>query len=894
MWGEIVSPENSPGKEVKQIGKYEVVDVLGRGGMGVVYRAIDKQIGREVAIKTLTQGFMGDAGMLARFYEEGRRTGRLKHPNIVTVYDLGDDNGTPYIVMECVDGSPLDKLMRSGAQLSLADRLGILEEVCSALGYAHKNNVIHRDVKPANIFVQPDGSAKLLDFGIARLEKREQDISLTRTGHLIGTVPYMAPERLRNEPVDGRSDIFAAGVVLYQLVTGHLPFSGADNVLMQKIMSEPHPRLSSFRQDLPASLEAIVDRSLAKSPDDRYPTAEEMAADLIAVVGELRQEQVQELLPEAQRLMEAEEFTRARGVLHQLLKIDSKHSEARALLGKIQQHFTQRQREEKIQQIRQQAEDALSHNRYDQSLSVLESGLELDASNPELVKLREKAQKEKEKSERINGFMLEAESARRKGDFKSAIAAAQKALKVDKSNPKIVALSNILSREFEQAQRQAKAKSLLDAARGEIGMRHFDDAIALLKQVEEVDPTNPELPLLLGDANTGLEQVKRREAITRLEEQVAQATTHEQLKEVAKAIQEAMSAMPSESTLYRLNSQVERQLREHENRVLVDETVQACRNLRPREALELVRKARRQMPGEERLLSLEKLLTDRVRQQSVEERRDEYLSRAREALAAGQYSEAVRVLELCQAEGIATGEILSLLDFARAEELEHQRQERLRSKLDHAQALIGEAAFDEGIDYLEAALRQGDDTALHLLLDQAAAGRDSLRQQIEAALAAAVTLVQAGKHDEALELLRSKPPAILRSPRVQSAQAALEEERQQALFRTLGRAYAALEADLPASEAVLRRAAAAGGRAPLFRSMESAFRVRERRFADRVVAEAVRSAKVALRDHNREAAGNALQGVSSMVDFASTEVRSEWQTAQRKALQTTLVARWRG
>jgi len=155
------SPEGRQDGQITRIGKYEVIDVLGRGGMGVVYRGIDKAIGREVAIKTLTGGFLSDPTMLARFYEEGRRTGRLKHPNIVTVYDLGDDNGTPYIVMECVEGDPLDKLIRSGAPLSMADRLGILEEVCSALGYAHRNNVIHRDVKPANIFVQPDGTAKL-------------------------------------------------------------------------------------------------------------------------------------------------------------------------------------------------------------------------------------------------------------------------------------------------------------------------------------------------------------------------------------------------------------------------------------------------------------------------------------------------------------------------------------------------------------------------------------------------------------------------------------------------------------------------------------------------------------------------------------------------------------
>ena len=391
----------------------------------------------------------------------------------------------------------------------------------------------------------------------------------------------MAPERLRNETLDGRSDIFAAGVVLFQLVTGQLPFSGADNVLMNKILNEPHPRLASLRQGLPASLEMIVDRALAKSPDERYPTAEEMAADLSTVILEFGQEQAVELLAEARRVMEAGDLTRARTVLHQLQKIDPKHAEAKEMLAAIQRQLTQRQREEKIQQIRLQAEDAISHNRFDQSLSMLESGLELDAANPELVKLRERAQKEKDKQDKINELVQQAETARRKGDFKAAIAAAQKALKVDKTNPRIVALSNALTKEAEQAERHAQAKALLDSARNEISARHFEDAIVYLKLVEEVDPTNPELPLLLGDANSGLEQSRRRETISKLEEEVAQATSYEQLQQAARSIQEAIKAMPTEAALFRLNTLVERQVKEHENRFLVDETVQACRNLRP-------------------------------------------------------------------------------------------------------------------------------------------------------------------------------------------------------------------------------------------------------------------------------------------------------------------------
>ncbi len=883
------SVKNKPDAVVSHIGKYEIVDVLGRGGMGVVYRGIDKQIGREVAIKTITQGVAGDENMLARFYEEGRRTGRLNHPNIVTVYDLGDDEGTPYIVMERVEGEPLDKLIRSEAPIPLVERLAIVQQVCAALGYAHRHNVIHRDVKPANIFVQPDGSAKLLDFGIARLEKRERDQSLTLTGNLIGTVPYMAPERLRNEEVDGRSDIFAAGVVLFQLVAGQLPFSGADTVLMQRILAEPHPRLSEIRPELPASLELIVDRALAKRLDDRYPAAEEMAADLTAVIAELQQEQILEMLPEAEQLMEGGELARARAVLHQLLKIDSKHVGARSMLSEIQRRMSLRQREERIQQIRAQAEEAISNRRFDQSLAALEAGLQLDAANPELVKLRERAREEKQKQDRVSGLMMQAETARRKGDFKSALAATEEALKIDKTSSKILAFNNILAKEAAQAERQTRARALLDSARGKIGLRRYREAVEVLRQAEEIDPANPELPLLLEDVHSGVELERQREAIARLEEEVAQAASFEQLQKAARAVQEAMAALPSEAKLYRLNTTLERRIREYENRNLADETIQACRKLRPREALELVKKTRQRLPGDERLMNLEALLTERSETQSVDERRVDYLSRAREALEQSRYLDAVTILEDCRSEGIATGEILSLLDYARAEEQEHRRQKLLCGKVAQAQSLLSNAAYDEAIAFLEDELRQGDDAALRLLLEEAAAGRDALSRQTEAALATAAKM----KLADAREFLRRQPAAILHSTRVQAALAAIEDDRAQALYRTMGRAYTGLESDLAASDEVMRRAITASAGSSVFAAIAAAFRARQQSVAGRLIAGALRSSHALLRKHDREGACEALKNVQGIVDFSSAEVKSEWQSALSRIAPSGLIARLR-
>jgi len=887
--------DNAQNSLPDRIGKYDILAKLGSGGMGVVYRGRDPQIGREVAIKKLTGNILAEPNMLARFYEEGRRTGTLNHPNIVTVFEIGDEHGEPYIVMECVDGEPLDKILRAGAQTSLAEKLEILEKICSALGYAHRKNVIHRDVKPANIFVQRDGTAKLLDFGIARPEKREGDLNLTRTGTIVGTVPYMAPERLRNETLDGRSDIFAAGVVLYQILTGKLPFTGlADPEIMFKILREPYPLPSSINPDCPPSLEYIVDRALAKNPDDRYQTAEEMAADLSTAVSELHQEQINHLLPDAQRLIDGEEFDKARSLLLQLLKLDPKHVEVKRLLDVAGKNKIQAGRQAKIQLGKGDAEKAFEDKHYGKALEILEGLLVDDPQNLELVKIRDKVKKAKDKQEKIDDLLRKAEIERRKGKYDAALELLYNAKKVDKTdtktNSKITAVCNEVIKEAEHAKLKDQAKALLKSAKGEIASRRFSDAIEFLKQVEPLDPTNPELPLLFQDANAGLEQIRRREIISRIEEEVSKAVTYELLKQASRSIQDAMTSMPSEAALFQLNAQVDRQIKTHENRILVDETIQKCRDLSPGEAWDLVRKALAKLPGDQRLMEMEAMLDERRRQQGVDERRTDYLNRAREALSKGQYSDAVKTLEFCEAEGIATGEILSLLDFARSEEQEYRRQEVLRNNLAQAQALIGESQFDEAIEFIEGALHQGDDTALHLLLDQAATGRESLRQQIETALTNARKLTLSGKQADATQLLQMQPQPVQRSIRVQTALAALEEESQQPLYRMIGRAYAVLETDLPAGEAVMRQATLSAN-SNFVKSVTSSFRLRGRTFADRVVADAITGSKAIVKE-DKEKAGQLLQSVSSTIDFASPELRTEWQRAMKKMGRSTGTSRF--
>ena len=878
--------------DVKRIGKYDVLEELGRGGMGVVYRAVDKQIGREVAIKTLTQGVAGDREMLARFYEEGRKTGRLNHTHIVTVYDLGEDNGIPYIVMERVEGDPLDKIIARDMPLSMMDRLRIVEETCSALSYAHSNNVIHRDVKPANIFVQPDGKAKLLDFGIARLERRSRDISLTRTGHIIGTVPYMAPERLRDKMIDGRSDIFSMGVVLHQLITGQLPFTGEDYVLMQMILNEPHPPLKNFCSNCPEGLQDIVDRALAKSVDMRYQTAEEMAADLRSLIEVMGKEQVVELLPEAHRLVEAEEYTRARVVLQQVLKVHNKHTGARELLSEIQRRVVQRQRDERLRNARMHAEDALSRRDFDQSLQIVKEGLEVDPQSTALLALQETVLQEKKKQEQVDTLLRQADSARRKGDFKLAMASAQEALNVDKTSSKVIALCNMLAVEAERAEKKTRARNMMETVRRHLDERQFKEALELLHQVEEIAPADPDVQMLIGDTQAAIEQTLRRELIARLEQQVAMANTLEQLQTASQEIQEALSAMPAESALFRLSAQADRRIKEFENLRLVEETYQRCRDLRPREAMDLVRAARERLPDEEKLLSLERVLKQRLQQQTVDERRCEYLSRAREALKQGQYTDAVHTLEACEAEGIANPEVLSLLEFARNEERESTTQNLKRSKLIRAQYLVNQGEYEEAIEYLNAALRESEEPSLRLLLEQATSARDSAQRQVDSALAAAGRLAQAGKIGDALQLLRVLPREVLAAGRVQMAIAALEDEQSGALFRMAGRAYGMLKSDVPAGHRMMQRVAAGAAESSAAAAVAATFRGREQASADRALTEAAQRADALVRNRDLANAEKLIKETDLLAHLASPERRNEWadHTARlsKKGLRTRL------
>ncbi len=781
--------------EINTIGKYEIIGILGRGGMGVVYRAADKMLARHVAIKTLTEGVAEDPEMLQRFYQEAEKTARLNHPNIVTVYDVGVQNGVPYIVMEYVEGESLDILIRTNRAVSLITKLKIIEDVCLALGYAHRCNVIHRDVKPANVIVQPNGVPKLLDFGIARLEKREPDANLTRAGSVIGTVPYMAPERLRSEALDRRSDIFSTGVVLYQLLTGHLPFNGEEVAIIQEILRGKHPPLASHLAHFPPALEAVIDRALAKHPDDRYSTAEEMAAELSSIVRDLKREQVQEMLSQVERFVSEREYTRAKQILLQLRGVDAHHARVKELLNQVERQISRRHREEKVLQLRAQAEDAVRERRFDHAIVFLEEAVRLDPDNADLVGLLQTARSEKQKREQIDGYLRQCDAARRLGDYESARVILKKAMQLDSHNSKVLAAATTLAKEAEEAERTVRAKKLIESARLEIGARRFEAAIELLNQADGLDPSEPELQALLDEANSGREQERRRRIVSRLEDEAALATAVDQLQRVVQLVNEALEHMPAEAaSLLKLKLQLDQRVREEENARFVEQTIKACRPLPPQEALEAVRQSLQRLPGNKRLIMLESTLLERLKEKNQEESRTAYLLQAREALNQQMYREAIDVLQRCQAEGLASEEIAELLEVARHAAAEQDRQQRVHQNFLHAQSLLMEESYADVIEFLEPIVRESMDSGLASLLEQARSSREALQVRIDAVLEGFRTLVQADQLSDAARLIETQPLSVLQAAPIQGALAELRATQREefAIFQTIGAVYAAL------------------------------------------------------------------------------------------------------
>ncbi len=475
---------------MQTIGKYHLIRVLGHGGMGTVYEALDPHIKRRVAVKTMTPGLADDPVLRTRFLREAQAAGGLHHRNIVTVYDLGEDDGQPYIAMELVEGADLEAIVRQREPVTVHWKIDVLRQVCEGLAHAHRQGIVHRDVKPANIRVTPDGTVKIMDFGIAHL----QSSTMTRGGQVLGTVHYMAPEQVDGRKVDHRADIFSVGAIAYELLCYRRAFD-ADSItgVLLKITQESADADALPHTEYSPEIERIVMKAMAREVADRYGWLEEMLEDLDRLQGASgasarpngEAARAAALIEHGRAALAAGDAERALELAQEALARAPDDANGRALLREAEADALQRRVERELAEIRAEAARARADGRLQQALSLCRKVLELNPDDAEAARMAgeiEATVRERE-VEQLSAVALAYAAD---GDMELALKIADKITRLAPDSGKSRELRAYLE---EQVGRRA-ADALVATAQDHLALGNLNEARAAAEEALAASPSN--------------------------------------------------------------------------------------------------------------------------------------------------------------------------------------------------------------------------------------------------------------------------------------------------------------------------------------------------------------------------------------------------------------------
>ena len=534
------------------IGRYQILDRIGQGGMGSLFLAWDPMLERQIAIKLLRDD---NEELRERFAREARSVAKLRHRNIVTIFDVGEQDGQPFIAMEYIQGQTMGDLIRSGAAVHVVRKLQLVDELCDGLGFAHRSGIVHRDVKPANVMVEHEGAVKILDFGIARIAES----GMTQAGMLIGTLNYMSPEQVAGRVVDMRSDIFAVGAVLYELLSCKQAFPGGlHNGILNRILHEAAPPLQDFCPDLDAEVIQIVEQALEKDPQDRYQDLSAMRKDLqraqqrlesspeetvalrppepaetVAIDGPTmpprkaqtprrgtdreglarrRASQIAAHLEQAHQALSAEDFDGAVAAAEQALLLDAEEADAIELLDRARAGLEERQ----VQELLSRGEDLLRDGDLTKAMGLAEQALTLTPGSAVILRFREEIDRarevrarERERAEAIERAMERARTQLHAGDFDQAEAAAEEALKLAPDLADAITVQDSARkararREQEELDRRA-ATAVQEADR----LFQSGRAAEAISALEGFTPAHPQVTSALTSLRQVLERIER-------------------------------------------------------------------------------------------------------------------------------------------------------------------------------------------------------------------------------------------------------------------------------------------------------------------------------------------------------------------------------------------------
>lgn len=460
-----------------KIGKYDVLEILGRGGMGVVYKAYDPILDREVALKTMTAEGLKDPVMKERFYREARAAGRLRHPNIVTIYELGEENDVPFISMEFIPGSDVHSLIRMRTEVSFEQKIRIMVQLCRGLAYAHKAGIVHRDIKPSNVRLTADDMhVKILDFGVARLVTSQ---TMTTNGMVLGTIHYMAPEQIKGAHVDRKTDIFAAGIIFYEMLTYKKPFEGDNTAtVLYKVLHEPPMKMNPPVDEQFPMVRRVLARALDKDPARRYFSADEMADEL-------------------------EDFLRSHGAPSRATveferdptpttkelpnPVQKKEEEPKPAPPPPTPSPTPHTTDPRAVEIMRTAKRQIVEGHAISALSSLKQALQVDPENPELNQLLHMVESDIKRGE-SEELLKQAQQYMREGRHDIALKAFEKILKLDPNNSKARMLLETVKNEMMVP----KLDELIEKARHAYSERKYQLSRNYVDQVLQMQPENRE------------------------------------------------------------------------------------------------------------------------------------------------------------------------------------------------------------------------------------------------------------------------------------------------------------------------------------------------------------------------------------------------------------------
>jgi serine/threonine protein kinase len=739
---------------VQLLGKYEIIAEIGRGAMGAVYKARDPLIDRLVALKTITGSPSAQTNLLDRFYQEARSAGTLQHPNIVTIYELGHEKNTPFIAMEYLEGESLDRIIEQKPVLPLSVKLGYIVRVCDALAYAHQHNVVHRDVKPANIMVTKEGVVKVVDFGIARLT----DMSMTQPNMMIGSRAYMSPQLYKGERADARSDIWAVGVSLYELLAFKRPFTGdSEAELMFHIIYEKPEDLMGLSPECTEELAAIVSKMLEKKSEDRYQSMDDLLHAIEPIWKAAQQATVTGLLADCQELVVAKDLQRAHALLRKALHIDVGNSQAKSMLEKVSSELRRSEILPRLQEHLSRGEGYLKAGQLREAKAEAQAALGLDSKHEPAQKLLVEVEAAAAKVQQLEQKLKLTKQRLAEGALTEAAAALGQAIEMDDANPQVNELKKQIDEERVRREKRKKLSEILHRARTLWTELNYDECLTVIAAALQEFPNDSELKKLQESARTDqAEQQKQRQMA-----EVRRLLGQQKFADARKMLDVLVADHPQDTAVKNLQNLASQEEQEQKRQKRLETEITGLRGLlgagKFKQVVTKGEPLLQEYPQEYELKELVNYARGEVAQQDQKRKEEEREKQIQGFLMCERYGEALDTARKAVEEFPKQDAFRKLAAEAEALKKEQDDRERARNEMQRRvreiNSKINQDKITDAIDLAQQTMEtMGPDPNVTQLL-QGAEEKRKKKDDVEKKVSAVQNLVSKGDHVAATQLL---------------------------------------------------------------------------------------------------------------------------------------------